>query len=150
MTQDGIYLTTSTLSALSDDTRAEILSILTLGPVGDPEAHFADDEEGGPSDLSVAQTRKFLERCSEKTTSVLRFIASAPEEGFAQTDLLAAQDETDPTSLRAVWGGLTRRIRSVLGDPDAYLLLWKEEDDGSWRAALSPMTHRSLRKALGM
>lgn len=111
-----------------------------------------EGEEEGPADLSRAQMRKFLERCSDKTKTALRAIAEADQDDFALKTVakaLGIPDEDPAAALRGVWGGLTKRVRTVLGDENAYLIWWEDRAD-DWHGHLSPMSHKSLREALGV
>lgn len=107
--------------------------------------------EGGeePADLSVAQAKKFLDRVSDKVRTTIRVIAEADPAGFDMSAVMQALDIDDAGSLRGVWGGITKRVRTVLGDDEAYLIWWVEQDHG-WVGRVSTMTHRSLRKVLGL
>lgn len=102
-----------------------------------------------PADLSVAQTKKFLYRVSDKVRTTLRVIAEADQAGFEVGPIMQAIGTEDAGSLRGVWGGITKRVRTVLGDDEAHLIWWIERDHG-WEGRVSPMTHRSLRKAFGI
>ena len=103
----------------------------------------------GPSDLSTAQARKFMERCGPKSQAALREIVRAPVTGFKLSRIASALGEADPGKLGGVWGGLTKRVRTVLGDPHADLIWW-DESGRDWTGYVSEMTHRSLKKALGL
>ena len=62
-----------------------------------------------------------------------------------------------PSGLSGVWGGLTRRLKTVTGDSDAYLIDWTksepvvDEDDNyvDHTGEVTELTYRSFRKALG-
>jgi hypothetical protein len=108
------------------------------------------DETEEPADLSVAQARKFLERVSDKVRTTVRVIADASPSGFDMTAVMTALDVDDASELRGVWGGITKRTRTVLGDSTASLIWWTEKESGGWVGRVSVMTHRSLQKALGI
>jgi len=57
--------------------------------------------------------------------------------------------------LRGVWGGLTRRLYTVMGTDDVYLIDWSREavydDNGQYvdhTGEVTEMTYRSFRKIL--
>uniref|UniRef100_UPI001AEC026F hypothetical protein n=1 Tax=Methylobacterium sp. B1 TaxID=91459 RepID=UPI001AEC026F len=60
--------------------------------------------------------------------------------------------------LRGVWGGLTRRTKTITGDPNAYLIDWSKseaefDENGTYidqRGEVTEMTYQSLRKAFGI
>jgi hypothetical protein len=144
---DYIVLSTDAIAGFSKATRAEIAAHVT-DAVATAGAVVAADDGEGPADLSVAQARRFLERCSEKTQAALRVIAKAPVDGFKLSAVAAALKEDSPGKLRGVWSGLTKRVRTVLGDPAADLIWWDELGD-DWTGYVSPTTHRSLCKVFG-
>jgi hypothetical protein len=147
---DFIILSTDAIAGFTEATRAEIATYVTSAIMDASAAPAAPmDEAEGPADLSTAQAKKFLERCSEKTQTALRFIAKAPVEGFKLSKIAAAMGEDNPGSLRGVWGGLTKRVRTVLGDPNADFIWWDELGE-DWTGNVSEMTHRSLRKVFGL
>jgi hypothetical protein len=76
-------------------------------------------------------------------------IAEADQAGFDIGRIMQALGTEDAGNLRGVWGGITKRVRTVLGDDEAYLIWWIEQDHG-WEGRVSPTTHRSLRKAFGI
>jgi hypothetical protein len=108
---------------------------------------MGDDEE--PADLSTAQAKKFLDRVSDKVRSTIRVIAEADDSGFEMAAVRKALRLGEEEDLRGVWGGITKRTRTVLGDEEAYLIWWNELDT-DWVGRVSSMTHRSFRKVLGL
>lgn len=115
------------------------------GSAGEP------DEEWELPDLSPAQARKLVNNVSDRLRTTFKVIAEAPETGFIVKDIAQALGDEDEGTLRGIWSGITRRLRSVLDDEDAYLFQWEEDESGTtWKGMVSPTTHRSLRKALGV
>lgn len=113
----------------------------------DDTSEMEEDEQF--ADLSIAQAKKFLERVSDKVRTAIRVIAEADPSGFDMDAVMHALDADDASALRGVWGGITKRVRTVLGDEEAYLIWWVERE-GGWVGRLSSMTHRSFRKVLGL
>jgi hypothetical protein len=60
---------------------------------------------------------------------------------------LAAHFDAPPGGLGGVWGGLTKRVRTVTNDGEAVLIKWTWENE-EWHGALDTSTLASLRKAL--
>ena len=76
--------------------------------------------------------------------------AEADPAGFDVSDVKEALGVDDDADLRGVWGGITKRVRTVLGDDEAYLIWWTERENGGWTGRVSAMTHRSFGKVLGL
>lgn len=137
--------------------RAAVLSRLQAPPAGaapSGETKNVPLETERPADLSEAQAAIFLERCSEKTIQVLRGIIAAGSREFRLKAFAQALDLT-LDQLGNVWGGLTKRTRTVLGDRNAKLVVFQNHYDEkhNWTDAtgrLSEQTFESLRRALGI
>lgn len=99
----------------------------------------------GPVDLTVKDAERFLENCSPKTISVLKQIV-ARDGRFLLPDIAAAL-RVGQGALGGVWGGLTKRTRTITKEPDASLIDWKWTG-GKWQGRLSPGTTVALEKAL--
>ena len=150
----GAFLPFAALPGFSPAFQAEFADYIKaqLGAQSDEEIGAGPaqtDESEEPSDLSVAQAKKFLDRVSDKVRSTLRVIAEADPAGFEMKAVRRALGLTDEDDLRGVWGGITKRVRTVLGDDEAYLIWWIEQEH-DWIGRVSQMTHRSLGKALGI
>ena len=109
-----------------------------------------------PADLSEAQAAVFLEGCSEKTIQVLRGIIAAGSCEFRLSALAQILNLTID-QLGNVWGGLTKRTRTILGDRNAKRKLVAfdnhYDEQRNWKDAtgrLSEQTFESLRRALGI
>ena len=149
----GVMLSLKVLSTFSPSTREEVIDYLKTQagiPQSTPqEVVHSQLPEEGPDDLSFSQMQKFLERCSPKTQKALRVIAKADLDGFTMDEIVAAYPE-EGDDLRSVWGGLTKRVRTVLGKSDAWLIWWTTDESNQWRGRVSAITHKSLRQAFGM
>jgi hypothetical protein len=125
-------------------------------PPAAPEIEEVNDGAGEqPADLSVAQATRFLEGCSDKTTKVIRAIVEGGTRDFRISAIEKALNmSTD--DLAGVWGGLTKRTRTILGDRKAKLFAWPRnfyDANGDWTdttGELSQMTYGSFRQALGL
>lgn len=154
MSSGGVYLPFGAVSGFSPGFQAELAEYVQAQmstAIGDEDAGpqaTGDDEE--PADLSVAQAKKFLDRVSDKVRTTIRVIAEADVSGFDMARVMEALNVDDGGDLRGVWGGITKRVRTVLGDDEAYLIWWNEREDGSWSGRVSETTHRAFRKVLGI
>lgn len=148
MPTSGVFIPFDEVDRFSPAFRAELAAFVQsqLNIKGD--AAVPDDGEG-PADLSVAQAKLFLDRVSDKVRAAIRVIAESDASAFTMADIMAALGAEDAGSLRGVWGGITKRVRTVVGETEAYLIWWTELETG-WVGRVSPTTHRSLRKVLGL
>jgi hypothetical protein len=114
-------------------------------------------EEEQAADLSVQQARRFLEACNNKTTQVIRAIAAGKSREFRLSDLMKTLGMTFD-DVGGVWGGLTRRVRTILGDKKtkAKLVVWPEnfyDENNEWTdstGAISEVTYLSFREVFGI
>lgn len=166
MNDSGIYISAAIVKSRSPDERAWLFGLLTGdGPTfpgrsadqatgsdalaGDQEQdeHFAE--------LSPGQARDYYTGCGEKTKKALEAMAASSSRFFQVADVAKAVGVPAP-ELRGVWGGLTRRLQTVTGDGEAYLVDWngsepEHDENGVYidqRGELTELTYRSLRKAL--
>ncbi|MFZ4381146.1 MAG: hypothetical protein ACOYO0_04170 [Sandarakinorhabdus sp.] len=151
----GIFLSFPAVAGFSRTFRAELAEYVqaqTSATVDTSEdgGPVANDDEEEPADLSVAQAKKFLDRVSDKVRTTLRVIAESDNSGFDMARVKEALGVGDDTDLRGVWGGITKRVRTVLGDDEANLIWWTQKESGDWIGRVSPMTHRSFSKVLGL
>lgn len=151
----GIYLPFPAVAGFSPMFQAELseyvqAQIGATGDVSEEGGPIATDESEEPADLSVAQAKKFLDRVSDKVRTTVRTIAEADPSGFDLARVKEALGVDDSTDLRGVWGGITKRVRTVLGDDEAYLVWWTEQESGDWKGRVSATTHRSFGKVLGL
>lgn len=95
--------------------------------------------------LDMADAKHFLNNCSDKTISVLQFII----DNGGRVMLSDVSELTGNTAdqLRGTWAGLTKRIRTVTGDPDARLLNWFRQGD-DWVGIMAQKTTEAMRAAL--
>ena len=138
----GIFLSQSALTTLSSSAKAEVLACLSLS------AGAGAPASSGPRDFSLFNARKFLERCSTKTSDALKEIAKAPLSGFTHTQVAnALKIDLSKEDLRGVWGGITKRSRAILADPSARIIEWDYRDN-DWHGRVSEVTHQALKTAL--
>lgn len=133
--------------------QGKVERVATEAEISSAPTSVADEEEQ-PADLSVAQATRYLEGCSEKTKRVIRGIVGG-DRIFRYSALKQTLNMSDD-DLSGVWGGLTKRARTILGDRKAQLITWVKSEYGEydendmWNGAMSEMAHMSFRKALGM
>lgn len=107
------------------------------------------------TDLSPAQFKKLVDGCGPKTKAALKAMVAGPTSAF-RVAAVAKAVGCNPTELSGVWGGITKRLRSVTGDSKAYLWKWGElENDPEDRyidqdGAMSETTYRSGRRVFGL
>ncbi len=159
MLTSGIFIPISCLNAWPSALRKEVLSRV-LNDATEPleeeisgnsaqvmaDAHFAE--------LSPGQARDFVAGCGPKTRAALEAMAKSKTR-FFNMQAVAAALKVPNEDLVGVWRGLTRRVRTITGDPKAYLIYWHGEgiyDDQEnyldHRGELTELTYASLRKAM--
>lgn len=151
----GVFLPFPAMAGFSPMLQAELNKYVqaqmgATSEVSEVGGLTASDESEEPADLSVAQAKKFLDRVSDKVRTTLRVIAESDPAGFDMPRVFEALGLESGTDLRGVWGGITKRVRTVLGDDEAYLIWWTEQESGDWTGRVSATTHRSFGKVLGL
>ena len=165
MTASGIFLSFETLSSAPPSLVKQILALvsgeLTIasdlatvtvsGEAGDmsEDEHFAE--------LSPGQVKTFLAGCGPKTKLALETMANSKTRTF-QLAAIAKALGVNAGELSGVWSGLTRRVKTVTGDSEAYLIYWlgepvyddNDEDYVDQTGELTELTYQSLRKAFGL
>ena len=157
----GVFLSGDVLQRLpqpvKDALLHEIKQILQEGKnqeIPKTPDNFINEEEN-PADFSFVQANRFLEGCSEKTKRVLRGIVQGNDRYFLLSDLSKNLGMTID-ELSGVWGGLTKRTRTVLGEKKFKIVVWPQnffDDNNKWvdaKGAVSETTHTSFRMALGL
>ncbi|MFH6783124.1 MULTISPECIES: hypothetical protein [Methylobacterium] len=169
MSTDGVFISSSTLLRMPNDVREMVIAFVLghrdgpgdegetgtgSGTGNDPTGDSSPDDEGF-ADLTPRQARRFIDGCGDRTRAAIEAIARSDTRYFQVKDVAAAVGAA-PHELRGVWGGLTRRVKTVTGDADAYLIDWDRSDPvfneaGLYvdqRGEITDLTHKSLRKAL--
>ncbi|MDE9543844.1 hypothetical protein [Xenorhabdus bovienii] len=145
----GIFISTVDFSKLSKSAKDEILALVTKGHDGENLTYEEDDQ---PIDLSSAQAIKVVRGLSDKSRLVLKTILEIDEtgDGFWVNDV-ADKLGIEVSELTGVWSGLTRRIRTVTGEPEAYLFNWAwDEDKQDNYGSLHKITFKNCKKALNI
>ena len=106
-------------------------------------------------DLSVAQFKNLVGGCGAKTKAALKAMVNGPTSTF-RVAAVANAVGCAPTELSGIWGGITKRVRTVTADPEAYLWVWGEPElDRSGRCidqdgTVTEVTYRSGRRVFGL
>ena len=97
-------------------------------------------------DLSTAQARAYLNNCSNATIEILDEIVKR-EGDLLMSDISKLTGKSN-LQLRGALGGITKRTRTICGDPDASLIEWTKTGGGDWHGRVTPTTVSSFRVAL--
>lgn len=151
---DGLFLSKDTFDGFSSQTQAEILVGLGIAtrPTSDrppnAEPPVSDSDEAGPTSFTTGEMRKFIDGCGAKTRKVLEGLAELSPR-FKVGDLLKKLN-MNYGDLRGVQAGLTKRTRTISGNPNAWLFRVVHWDDDPRKSIseLHPQTHEALRKIL--
>lgn len=144
----GIFLSLIDLQKLSASARSEVLALITEGM----DDNIFEENGEGPTDLSSLQAEKLVRGLSGKSRSVLKAILenSDSSNGF-WCEELASELGVDISDLTGVWSGLTRRIRTVTGASDAYLISWAwDEEHQDYYGKMHATTFKNCRKAVNI
>lgn len=150
MDEISIMLPRSVLAAASEAFKRELASLLGLEELAASDLHAvrieeADADEWGLANLDPAAARLFLAGCGERTVRVLTLIVRGG--GRFSLQELERASRSVRSGLKGVWTGLTKRTRTITGDPDAYLIRWAQRN-GQWEGSLSQATQRSFQSVL--
>lgn len=144
-----------------DNVRAWLLDaagVYGKTPATNQEA--ATDSNQRPQDgygsvrLSDAQVRRFLRGVSTDTRQLIEAIVNlGPRCTFAEILKTMGIKQASWSSLGGKWAGITKRTRTVTGDPEAELLVWKNwrpDDFASTIVAMDTETHKAFSRALAL
>lgn len=152
-----LVLSADDLASFSQSTRNEILrhfgemigGMPATNPVPAPEwrDQIDDVQMDDCEELTLRQIREWMRGISETVERGVRIIA---EHG----PLIEAQLLTDAgVNIRQFQSATTRRTRKVTGQSGAFFLAWNRwtgMDDPHGKYAVTPITHQSLRRYLGL
>ena len=131
--------------ALSTSARKEIIALLAgaIMPISGNELYLGIDMTD-VADLTYRQVEKWMEGASQHTKDGLRVVA---EYG----PVFKAKNLTDAEiyNIGHFQSRTTIRTRTITGDSDVFLFGWDDwhaVDEGEGRYAVTPITHRSLRR----
>lgn len=158
----GIYIDRTEFGSWPADLQKRVLDQMfhSLGTAIQPSAGFSQESEEVAehfAELAPGQARDLYLGCQPKTKKVIESIAHSASRKFQIADVAKSVGEA-PAGLQGIWSGLTRRTRTVTGDPQAYLIDWTKSEatfdsDGNYvdqRGEVTEITYRAFRKALGL
>jgi hypothetical protein len=163
MNTSGIFITTDDLKSLPKQQQDFLFDIIRgrlpsddVPAAASSTAQTSEVEDEHFVELSPGQARDFYAGCGSKTRKAIDVIADSDSPRFRLADVAKAIG-VQPTELTGVWGGLTRRTKTITGDSAAYLIDWTKsdpihDDDGNYidhPGEVTELTYRSFRKALG-
>jgi len=155
----GIFLSDDVVQSLPQPVKDALLQELQRRLQGNADQKpkvvepttLVDEEK--LANLSFVQVNKFLEGCSEKTKNVLKIIVKNKNGNFLLSEIAKALNMTID-DLSGVWGGLTKRTRTILGEKNFKLVTWQNiYQNNKWSDAkgeMSATTYTSFRMALGL
>jgi hypothetical protein len=125
MVMSYIALSMEDIQSLSSAARREVLNIF-----GHNDHYDDDDDDEAGGELTRKQVVEFLAGLSDKSKNVLRtMVIDFDTNHVAHKDLLDTLDMVGE-NLTGVWAGITKRSRTVSGDPEFSLIEWTPNDDG--------------------
>lgn len=110
------------------------------------DGHLGGESTVNATSLSVAQARAYLNNCSDATIEILQAIVDHDGD-LLMSDISKLTGKSN-MQLRGALGGLTKRTRTICGDPEATLIEWSKTSDGDWHGRVSATTVSSFRVAL--
>ena len=136
----GIVVDVRDLERLSTGARRELLGLLGLrGQL----ASETDSESGWNSDgddpypLTLREAKALVQGLSENSCGMLRLFCKNSDGNVGRVstkELLDATGHADAQHLQKAIAGITRRLRTVTGQREAWLLDWENEWDEERRA----------------
>lgn len=161
MNTGGIYITMEYLKSRPQEDQDFVFDLLrgqAAGALRKPESAadvtMMDDDHF--AELSPSQAREFYDGCGAKIQKAIETIATGSSRHFQLADIAKVLG-VRANELRGVWGGMTRRTKTITGDDEGYLIDWVRsgevyDDENNYidhPGALTEMTYRSFRKVLG-
>ena len=142
-----ITLSAETIKLLSPACKAELAAHLGFDSAPTPNPFMLDESEEEFAELGIQAARAFLQGCGEKTILAIGLIVESGD-SFSIAKI-AADMGVDAASLRGVWAGLTKRVRTITGDPEAALIAWEpQSEDDDYIGRMMPVTREAFRRAL--
>lgn len=143
----NITLDADDINNLSPGARAELSSMFFRRRAPSDPANVAELDFEDVADFTPRLIEKFSERCSEKTMAGLRVFAEHGPK--IEADLLNAAGIDNYGQFQ---GAVTRRTRTVTGDPEAYMFAWDDwtvgenAERGFGHYAVTARTYSALRE----
>lgn len=154
---NAIILSEKSFRSLSTLAQREILSALTGNTLEQSSlsGDFLSEIDENFAQLSPSQVRDLYQGCHERTRKALEIIAKGKKREFHVADIANAIG-IKPDELGGVWGGLTKRVRTVTGNKNCTLISWEghepqTDSKGTYLdqiGEVTELTYHSLRKLL--
>lgn len=141
----SISIPLSDVSNFTESFQKELLAYVSQAFTIDDD-HVDDAGGAAATSLSLAQARAYLNNCSEATIEILQAIVDR-DGGLLMSDISRLTGKSN-MQLRGALGGITKRTRTICGDPEASLIEWSKTSTGDWLGRISPITAASFRVAL--
>lgn len=135
----GIVIHEQDLARLSQPTRRELLALVAgelpkTALTSEDEAERPvdwKDEDDLPYPLGLRDAKDLVRGLSDASRNILRVFCRNVDGavGYATAEeLMAVSGHDDPQRLGKAMSGITRRLRSVTGQRDAWIIDWLDED----------------------
>jgi len=132
----GIVIDSEHFMRLSEATRRELTAFFgqEFSPPARPEAPGVgtwDPNSDDPYPLSLREAKELVRGLSEPSRAVLRLFCEHYDGEVGRAgleELLALTGHADSQRLRKSIAGITRRLRTVTGHKQAWLIDWLDED----------------------
>lgn len=148
------------IERLSPDQRMKLFNLLSEVGTNDGETFSHPNKQAQRDEnfvkFSEANARDFLRKCSPKTRAAINAATRGQDRFFSLKDI-AAELRVDVDEVHhTLWSGITRRTRTITGNPDSYLIGWDEDGeydkDGEtlidWNGELTQETRDAFRAVL--
>lgn len=141
-----IRLTVNDFRHLSGNTQSEILSLFSDASLTESKADstpLSKDEEDRPEDITLRQVKQLMAGVNDLTKQALQLIAD--RDGRVNMSDIKQSLKIVDSDWAGMQSGLTRRLRTVIGDAErkAYLISWEHIGE-EWVGSVSRATCKSL------
>lgn len=158
----GIVVDAKDLERLSAGARQELIALVGLRSSGVDELEGPDGSWNADGDdpypLSLREAKALVQGLSESSRGMLRLFCKNSDGDVGRVsmrELLEATGHADAEHLQKAISGITRRLRTVTGHREAWLLDWENEWDEERRVHfrseyfITSPSIRSLGQVLG-
>jgi hypothetical protein len=144
---NGLVISTEKFKTLTPPCQNELLQVLGLIPAT-AEAGTAADADVWPTKLSASQTREFWTGLGEKTRALVKAVVEEPQK--FNVGAVLKKNDLEPSDLRGMLAGITKRIRTVTGNHNAQFFEAEVSDDDVNKCIsfIHPDTRAALRRLL--
>lgn len=146
---NGLVISTENFKTLTPACQSEVLQVLGLGAASPLTVHSQDATgELMPTKLSLSETKEFWAGLSDKTRALVKAVVEEPLK--FNVGRVLKKVGLQPSDLRGMLAGITKRIRTVTRNPDAYFFEAEIVDDDINKCIsyIHPDTRSALRRLL--